>query len=150
MTTHLLNPGSSVNTLYWPSTSAATHTTSTTITASSSSSSIIDHGLKITLNASSSSGTQRLADPRNADLLVFIGDRLFPREHAKISVLDSSVQGGDAVWEGLRVYSNKIFKLEEHLQRLMVCTSLDPPSCPLSVWCTLLTHPLDMPFLTSP
>ena len=117
-----LNPGSSVNTLYWPASSVATTATATslssTTTTSSSSSSIVDRGLKYTLHANRS-GTQRLTDPRNADLLVFVGDRLFPREHAKISVLDSSVQGGDAVWEGLRVYSNKIFKLEEHLQRLM-------------------------------
>ena len=38
---------------------------------------------------------------------------------AKVSVFDSAVQGGDAVWEGLRIYNSKIFKLEEHLQRLM-------------------------------
>ena len=37
----------------------------------------------------------------------------------KISVFDSVVQGGDAVWEGLRVYKGKIFKLEEHLDRLV-------------------------------
>ena len=61
----------------------------------------------------------RLSDSRNADLLIWVGDRLFPRESAKVSVLDSAVQGGDAVWEGVRIYSNKIFKLEEHLQRLM-------------------------------
>lgn len=41
-----------------------------------------------------------------------------PRETAKVSVFDSVVQGGDAVWEGLRVYSGKLFKLEEHLDRL--------------------------------
>ncbi|CAI5971828.1 unnamed protein product [Closterium sp. NIES-65] len=36
----------------------------------------------------------------------------------KIHVLDSAVQGGDAVWEGLRVYDGRIFKLQEHLDRL--------------------------------
>lgn len=35
----------------------------------------------------------------------------------KVSVFDSVVQGGDAVWEGLRVYNGKIFKLDEHLDR---------------------------------
>ena len=59
----------------------------------------------------------RLSDPRNADILVWIGDRLLPRELAKVSVFDSSVQGGDAVWEGLRIYNSKIFKLDEHLDR---------------------------------
>lgn len=57
-------------------------------------------------------------DPRNADIQVFIGDRLFPREEAKVSVFDSTVQGGDAVWEGLRVYEEGLFCLDEHLQRL--------------------------------
>lgn len=60
----------------------------------------------------------RLSDPRNADILVWVGDRLLPREMAKVSVFDSAVQGGDAVWEGVRIYNSKIFKLEEHLHRL--------------------------------
>jgi branched-chain amino acid aminotransferase group I len=60
----------------------------------------------------------KLGDPRNADILVWIGDRLYPREQAKVSVLDSAVQGGDAVWEGIRVYDGRCFKLEEHINRL--------------------------------
>ncbi|KAL2478144.1 Branched-chain-amino-acid aminotransferase-like protein 2 [Forsythia ovata] len=56
--------------------------------------------------------------PANEKLLVWVGDEIVPRESAKVSVLDSVVQGGDAVWEGLRVYNGKIFKLEEHLDRL--------------------------------
>lgn len=59
-----------------------------------------------------------LPDPRNADLLVWVGDRLLPRAEARVSVFDSSVQGGDAVWEGLRVYGGRVFALEEHLDRL--------------------------------
>lgn len=34
-------------------------------------------------------------------------------------MFDSIVQGGDGVWEGLRVYNGKVFKLEEHLDRLV-------------------------------
>jgi branched-chain amino acid aminotransferase len=59
-----------------------------------------------------------LPDPRNADILVHVGGELLPRHEAKVSVFDSSVQGGDAVWEGLRVYDGKIFQLEAHLDRL--------------------------------
>ena len=58
-------------------------------------------------------------DSRNADLKVFIKDRLYPRDQAKVSVFDSVVQGGDAVWEGLRVYPEGIVCLEHHLNRLM-------------------------------
>ena len=59
-----------------------------------------------------------LPDPRNADILVHVGGELLPRKDAKVSVLDSSVQGGDAVWEGLRVYAGRIFRLDDHLDRL--------------------------------
>ncbi len=59
-----------------------------------------------------------LPDPRNARIFVHVAGRLVPRDEAKVSVFDSSVQGGDAVWEGLRVYGGRIFKLEEHLDRL--------------------------------
>ncbi len=57
-------------------------------------------------------------DPRNAELWIWVGDRLWPRVEAKVSVFDSSVQGGDAVWEGLRVYNGRIFGFEQHLERL--------------------------------
>src|SRR3954466_11438117 len=57
-------------------------------------------------------------DPRNRDLLVNINGRLIHRDEAGISPFDSAVQGGDAVWEGLRLYEGRIFKLREHLARL--------------------------------
>ncbi len=62
--------------------------------------------------------SHELPDPRNAEILVHVGGRLLPRRDAKVSVFDSSVQGGDAVWEGLRVYGGGIFRLEAHLDRL--------------------------------
>ena len=57
-------------------------------------------------------------DPRNRDLIVNIGGELSPRDQAGVSPFDSSVQGGDAVWEGLRLYQGKIFRLDQHLARL--------------------------------
>ncbi len=57
-------------------------------------------------------------DPRNAGILVHVGGALVPRFEAKVSVFDSSVQGGDAVWEGLRVYDGRVFQLDAHLDRL--------------------------------
>ena len=59
-----------------------------------------------------------LSDPRNADIIVNINGRLRPRSEASVSVFDSVVQGGDAVWEGLRVYDGRIAELDGHLQRL--------------------------------
>lgn len=57
-------------------------------------------------------------DERNRHLLVNINGRLIHRDEAGISPFDSAVQGGDAVWEGLRLYQGRIFQLHEHLDRL--------------------------------
>src|SRR4051812_5486716 len=55
---------------------------------------------------------------KNRDLIVNINGALVHRNEAGISPFDSAVQGGDAVWEGLRLYHGRIFKLDEHLERL--------------------------------
>jgi branched-chain amino acid aminotransferase len=57
-------------------------------------------------------------DERNRDLIVNINGELVHRDKARISPFDSAVQGGDAVWEGLRLNNGRIFKLNEHLDRL--------------------------------
>ena len=58
-------------------------------------------------------------DPRNKDLLININGKLIHRDQAGVSPFDSVVQGGDAVWEGLRLYNGRIFCLTEHLNRLV-------------------------------
>ena len=58
-------------------------------------------------------------NPKNKDIQIFIKDNLYPRAQAGVSVFDSVVQSGDAVWEGLRVYPEGIFCLQRHLGRLM-------------------------------
>jgi branched-chain amino acid aminotransferase group I len=60
----------------------------------------------------------KLPDPRNNDIVVYVGGELVHRDEARVSVFDSVVQGGDAVWEGLRVYDGRIAALEGHLERL--------------------------------
>jgi branched-chain amino acid aminotransferase len=57
-------------------------------------------------------------DERNRDLIVSVGGKLSHRDEAGVSPFDSSVQGGDAVWEGLRLTNGRIFALDEHLARL--------------------------------
>ena len=68
-----------------------------------------------------------LPDPRNADILVHVRGELKHRADATVSVFDSVVQGGDAVWEGLRVYDGRIADLEGHLERLQ-----NSADCPLN------------------
>src|ERR1700722_7310986 len=57
-------------------------------------------------------------DERNRELVVSVGGRLTHRDEAAVSPFDSAVQGGDAVWEGLRLHHGRIFRLTEHLARL--------------------------------
>lgn len=54
----------------------------------------------------------------NLNLIVNINGNLVHRDQAGVSPFDSAVQGGDAVWEGLRLYNGRIFRLMEHLDRL--------------------------------
>jgi branched-chain amino acid aminotransferase len=61
---------------------------------------------------------QQKFNPKNKDLIVNINGQLVHRDEAGVSPFDSAVQGGDAVWEGLRLYNGRIFKLHEHLDRL--------------------------------
>ena len=62
--------------------------------------------------------TQEFND-KNKDIKVWINGELLHRDQAKVSVFDSVVQGGDAVWEGIRVYNGSIFCFEKHINRLM-------------------------------
>jgi len=55
---------------------------------------------------------------KNRNLIVNVNGTLVHRDQAGVSPFDSAVQGGDAVWEGLRLYNGRIFKLVEHLDRL--------------------------------
>ena len=60
----------------------------------------------------------QIFDERNRDLLVSVRGVLAHRAEAAVILFDSAVQGGDAVWEGLRLYQGRIFRLAEHLARL--------------------------------
>src|SRR5256886_15241699 len=57
-------------------------------------------------------------NPKSRNLIVHVNGELLHRDKAGVSPFDSAVQGGDAVWEGLRLYNGRIFKLLEHLDRL--------------------------------
>src|SRR5438105_11371446 len=61
---------------------------------------------------------QQKFNAKNKDLIVNINGQLVHRDKAGVSPFDSVVQGGDAVWEGLRLYNGRIFKLHGHLDRI--------------------------------
>ena len=60
---------------------------------------------------------QQAYNPLNADIKVWVNG-LCSRQEAKVSVFDSAVQGGDAVWEGIRIYDGYAFMLEHHIDRM--------------------------------
>src|SRR3990172_4503693 len=51
-------------------------------------------------------------------MLIFINGLLIPQDEAKVSVLDRGFLYGDGVFETLRAYSGKIFRLDDHVNRL--------------------------------
>ena len=50
--------------------------------------------------------------------LIFMNDRLVPENEARVSVFDHGLLYGDGVFEGLRSYSGRVFRLDAHLDRL--------------------------------
>lgn len=58
--------------------------------------------------------------------IIYVNGEFVRKEEAKISVYDSGFQHGDGVYEGIRVYNDKLFMLKEHVQRLYEsCKTLD-------------------------
>jgi len=49
---------------------------------------------------------------------IYIDGNYYDKENAKISVFDHGLLYGDGIFEGLRIYNNKVFKLKEHIKRL--------------------------------
>ncbi len=49
---------------------------------------------------------------------IYIDGQLFEKEDAKISVFDHGLLYGDGVFEGIRFYGGRVFRLEEHIRRL--------------------------------
>lgn len=52
------------------------------------------------------------------DLQIYINGKLFKKEEAKVSVFDHGFLYGDGVFEGIRSYNGRVFKLNEHIDRL--------------------------------
>jgi len=50
--------------------------------------------------------------------LIYLNNKLVPEEQAMVSVFDHGLLYGDGIFEGLRIYSKKVFLLKEHIDRL--------------------------------
>ena len=49
---------------------------------------------------------------------IYINGEYFSKDEAKISVYDHGLLYGDGIFDGMRIYSGKVFRLHEHLLRL--------------------------------
>src|ERR1043166_1703998 len=58
--------------------------------------------------------TQRKAK----QLTIYVDGKFFAEQDAKVSVFDHGLLYGDGIFEGIRFYNGRVFRLEEHLERL--------------------------------
>ena len=59
-----------------------------------------------------------IKDNRNKNIKIFVNDKFYTRDKAKVSVFDSGFLLGDGVWSGIRYHNNKFLFLKDHLIRL--------------------------------
>jgi branched-chain amino acid aminotransferase len=64
--------------------------------------------------------------------IIFMNDRLVPEDEARVSVFDHGLLYGDGVFEGLRSYAGKVFRLDAHLDRLFASARAICLEIPLS------------------
>src|SRR6476620_6647900 len=55
------------------------------------------------------------------DLQIYLDGKIVPKAEAKISVFDHGLLYGDGVFEGIRFYNGRVFRLEQHIRRLYDC-----------------------------
>ena len=63
-------------------------------------------------------GIIRLNGQEIADTIQYVNGDYVKKSEAVISIFDSGFQHGDGVYEGIRVYDRRVYRLEEHLKRL--------------------------------
>lgn len=76
----------------------------------------------MTTDPATSSATQAAPACEPAtEPMIWVNGHLVPKSQAMVSVFDHGLLYGDGIFEGIRVYNGKIFKLEQHMDRLYQC-----------------------------
>lgn len=83
-------------------------------------------------SAGTSSLTQHWNDDPGDKPLVYVNGKLLPKREAMVSVYDHGLLYGDGVFEGIRIYRGKIFKCQQHMDRLYHCAEQILLKIPLS------------------
>ena len=63
-------------------------------------------------------GSIMLHGQKIADTILYVNGDFVKKSEAVISVYDSGFQHGDGVYEGIRAYGRKVYRLDEHIKRL--------------------------------
>src|SRR5438034_4157426 len=74
--------------------------------------------------------------------LIYVGGAFRPESDASVSVLDHGLLYGDGIFEGIRAYNGRVFKLERHIERLFdsaKAVRLEIPHSPAEV-CELVAE----------
>ncbi len=66
------------------------------------------------------------------DLVIYLNGKFVPEKEAVVSVFDHGLLYGDGVFEGIRAYHNRVFKLKEHIDRLYYSAHAIDLKIPLS------------------
>ena len=80
--------------------------------------------------------------PRPSDGIVYVSGAFYPAAAASVSVFDHGLLYGDGVFEGIRAYNGRVFKLERHIERLFDSARairLEMPHTPAEV-CALVVE----------
>ena len=75
-----------------------------------------DAAAKAAVKPASESGSATSAKTKEST--IYIDGEYFPEADAKVSVFDHGLLYGDGIFEGIRFYNGRVFRLEEHLERL--------------------------------
>src|SRR6202171_2717389 len=62
--------------------------------------------------------SRKITAAHSKQLQIYIDGKFYPEADAKISVFDHGLLYGDGIFEGIRFYNGRVFRLEEHLERL--------------------------------
>lgn len=72
-------------------------------------------------NATTAPGTEHAVKSTQNEIMIHVNGEMLPKSQAAVNVFDHGLLYGDGVFEGIRVYKGKIFKSEQHMDRLYEC-----------------------------
>ena len=79
---------------------------------------VVDTLVEDRKNPGKSAGESRMSKAGSKSLTIYVDGEFLPESEAKVSVFDHGLLYGDGIFEGIRFYNGRVFRLEDHLERL--------------------------------